>query len=193
MKIQKKMDKQKQAWSLLSPVIILIFVVLAGALIVVSCAGGGNQAGQAAASPSPVPSTNPTMPLPQPTLPLADMTIGSADLTVELAKSQDEQTLGLSWRPSMEENHGMLFIFSQEKIPSFWMHGMQFPLDFLWIRDGKVTQIHANIPTPSSASDPPATVRPDDPVDMVLEVNAGYAQRRGVNVGDPVQVSERKK
>ena len=77
----------------------------------------------------------------------------------------------------------MLFVFPQPAQHSFWMKDMNFPLDFIWIRNSRVTQVSTHVP----ATQPPVTLAPDQPIDQVLEVNAGFIEKYGIKVGDAVQ------
>jgi len=77
----------------------------------------------------------------------------------------------------------MLFIFPKPGRPNFWMKDMNFPLDFIWISGGQVVQLSTNIP----ATQPPVTLTPDQPIDQVLEVNAGFIDKYGIKVGNEVR------
>lgn len=54
-------------------------------------------------------------------------------LTVEVAKTFEQRTIGLMFRKSLEENHGMLFIFEDEVVRKFWMKNTYISLDLLFI------------------------------------------------------------
>ncbi len=89
----------------------------------------------------------------------------------------------------MADDYGMLFIFDSKKVsPSFWMKDTLIPLDIIWIRDNRVEKIDKDVPTP--APDTPDNKLPKytsgRPVDYVLEVNAGFNQKNGIKVGDPL-------
>ena len=95
---------------------------------------------------------------------------------------------GLSGRPRLTNSQGMLFNFGTSTTPGFWMKDMNFDLDFIWIRDGKIIGITPNVPAPAqdkkfdTASLP--TYYPPSAVNQVLEVNAGWAEKNNVTVGD---------
>jgi len=57
----------------------------------------------------------------------------SIKLTVEVAKTFEQRTIGLMFRKSLEENHGMLFIFEDEVVRKFWMKNTYISLDLLFI------------------------------------------------------------
>lgn len=94
---------------------------------------------------------------------------------------------GLSGRPGLGPEEGMLFLFDTVRIQSFWMKDMRFPIDILWIRDGRIVGISPNVPVPRRPSELPQYPSPV-PCDVVLEVRAGAAHRWGLLLGDAVRV-----
>jgi len=110
--------------------------------------------------------------------------IGNAVVFVELAQTSEEQAKGLSGRQTLGANSGMLFIFSSPGNYAFWMPEMNFPLDIIWM-DGarRVIGVTENAP-PLSDKTKPVLYRPPSPAQYVLEVNAGFARRHGIKVGD---------
>lgn len=120
----------------------------------------------------------------------AVVTINNSELEVELAKTNEEWTNGLSNRSSLEENHGMLFISDQLVLPGFWMKDMQFALDIIWIRNGKVIGVAENVPAPKDEEETLETYHPPKAVNMVLEVNAGWSAENEISEGNVVKVVE---
>ena len=114
--------------------------------------------------------------------------VGNAVFTVEIADEPAEQAQGLSGRPSLAADYGMLFIFPTADRYSFWMRNMQFSLDIVWIADGKVVDISRNLPPEGDA--PALMYQPQVPAEMVLEINAGTADAKGIKVGDEVSTEE---
>ena len=91
-------------------------------------------------------------------------------------------------RPSLDNDKGMLFIFSSEASPSFWMQGVLIPLDFVWIDSRlNVVGVTPNVPPHSGPGSPP-TYHPPQPVRYVLEVNAGVADQLGIVPGSLVEL-----
>src|SRR3989344_3256578 len=119
----------------------------------------------------------------QPADKLISIGIGKeATVAAEVADTPDERTRGLSGRESLDNNRSMLFVFEQPTIQTFWMHGMQFPLDIIWIHiDQIISQPRPDMPTSQLS-----TYRAPKPITHVLEVNAGWVERFGVAVGDRV-------
>src|ERR1700686_5416580 len=59
--------------------------------------------------------------------------IAGQDVRVDLALTITEQEKGLGGRSGLKENEGMLFIFPEPGNYGFWMAGMNFPLDMIWL------------------------------------------------------------
>mgnify|MGYP001586068946 CR=1 FL=1 len=115
-----------------------------------------------------------------------NLRVGTHEYSVEIADTVIKQAQGLSGRSSLAENSGMLFVFKNPSMQSFWMVGMQFPLDFVWINEGKVIGVTENVPfTPQTARQSPPS-----PANMVLELSAGSVERDGIKVGDVVELKQ---
>jgi uncharacterized membrane protein (UPF0127 family) len=105
-------------------------------------------------------------------------------LTIELARTSEEQIRGLSGREDLEENHGMLFVYEQNVVPSFWMRGMKFPIDIIWLHNGTIVGIVEQFEPKTF----PETVSPEVGVTEVLEVSAGFAREKGLLLGDKLEI-----
>ncbi|MDO8429644.1 MAG: DUF192 domain-containing protein [Candidatus Daviesbacteria bacterium] len=114
--------------------------------------------------------------------------VGEVMLNIEIADTPNKRSKGLSGRPSLPLDSGMLFIFPEEKKYQFWMKGVEFPLDFIFIKDGKVVDIINNATPPSgNQKDAALTIySPSMPIDSMLEVNGGVVSSSGIKVGDLV-------
>lgn len=87
---------------------------------------------------------------------------------------------GLSGKEALGENEGMLFIFSEPQIPSFWMKDMLFNIDIIWLsEEWQVVDIHEGL-TPESY---PQTVTPSQESMYVLEVPAGFVKKNMIKKG----------
>jgi uncharacterized membrane protein (UPF0127 family) len=103
-------------------------------------------------------------------------------IDIEIADNDYERQLGLMNRRSMEQMQGMLFIFPQQRYQSFWMLNTMFSLDILFINNDKeIVTIHKNT-TPLSEESYPSS----EPAIYVVEVNAGFCDKHGINLGDKV-------
>ncbi len=114
------------------------------------------------------------------------LTVGQASFIVDIARTPSQRALGLSGRLSMNKDQGMLFVFDQPNQRSFWMKDMHFPLDFIWIRGGRVVETSLNVLPPDQTGGEPMVISPSEKVDRVLEVNAGSVSMYGIKVGDIV-------
>ncbi|NBV42245.1 DUF192 domain-containing protein, partial [bacterium] len=75
----------------------------------------------------------------------ADVCFGKTCFQVEVARTEQEQEVGLMYRRSLPKNHGMLFVFNQDKPHSFWMKNTYLALDMIWIdRNYRVVHIVSN-------------------------------------------------
>ena len=130
-------------------------------------------------------------PTPQSTLQEKTITVGSKTIQVQLADTEATREQGLSGVTSLGANNGMLFVFDTNVTAVFWMRGMLIPLDMIWIESGKVIRIDKNIPKPDPNTPDAqlATYSAGQPVDHVLEVNAGFSDANKIKVGDVVNLS----
>ena len=99
--------------------------------------------------------------------------INDIPLSVEAAKSNESITKGLGERDAIGSD-GMLFFMPERNVVNFWMHGMRFPLDFVWIDQNKIVGTISNVQAPV---DPSSFELPsyssEVPVTHVLELPAG--------------------
>ena len=118
------------------------------------------------------------------TVPLAIRTRhGSRRFRVEVARSEEQQALGLMYRRHMGMRHGMIFPMSPPRMASFWMKNTLIPLDLLFIRpDGTISSIAADAAVRSLDH-----IDSTEPVAAVLELNGGAAARNGIRPGDTVR------
>jgi uncharacterized protein len=117
---------------------------------------------------------------------IVDVHVGSASVRAEVAATGSARRQGLSGRASLAEDRGMLFVYPDHVERTYWMKGMRFPIDIVWIDRGRVTGVEPNVPVPVGDNLPLYPSRA--PADRVLEVRAGWAARHGVVRGDRVAV-----
>lgn len=121
---------------------------------------------------------------------LKDLQINNAKLKVEVADTQAKRSKGLGGRPTLASGEGMLFVFQKKDKHPFWMKGLSFPLDFVWIREGKVVDLLYNVqpPAPGQTDETLSIYQSIEEVDKVLEVTAGTVQSLNIKVGDTVKL-----
>jgi uncharacterized membrane protein (UPF0127 family) len=113
--------------------------------------------------------------------PFAWVTVGQVGVKAEVVRSPGKVYLGLGRRQELPEGRGMLFIMPRMEVQNFCMRGMQFPIDIIWITQGKIVGVEKNV-SPKFTG----THCSPEPVNYVLEVPGGFADRHGIKVGDPV-------
>ena len=112
--------------------------------------------------------------------------IGSSVFRLEISQTIRELEQGLSGRDSMPENEGMLFLFNKPSRYGFWMKGMKFPLDIIWLKNGQIVYLAENAP-PMDDSEP-VVYYPKSEADTVIELNAGEAKKLGLRIGNPLSL-----
>ncbi len=120
------------------------------------------------------------------------VTIGTKAIPVEIANTSVSRAQGLSGRANLDQNGGMLFIFDSKGVePGFWMKDMLIPLDLIWIASGKVVKIDKDVqpPTNGTPDNQLQVYYPGQPIDYVLEVNAGFSDSNHIQVGNRVDLS----
>ena len=107
-------------------------------------------------------------------------------IKVEIARSPQSQYQGLSGREALCPACGMLFIFPNKQELEFVMRDMKFPLDIIFIADGRVINIFENLQP--EASQPTNFYKSTGAADQVLELNSGDARRYGINIGTEIKL-----
>lgn len=118
----------------------------------------------------------------------AQAQIGQQVINLEVAQTPRQQAMGLMYRQSLAPDRGMLFAFEPPRPVSFWMKNTKISLDMIFLRQGKVMAIAANVP-PCTAT-PCPVYGPERPVaiDQVIELRGGRAAELGLVVGDRIIV-----
>ncbi|MEM4303478.1 MAG: DUF192 domain-containing protein [Candidatus Caldarchaeum sp.] len=112
----------------------------------------------------------------------------NVEIRVEVADTPEKRALGLSGKDMLPEGWGMLFVFEKPGRYSFWMYGMRFPLDIIWVgEDGRVVYVVENAqPCPVNGVCQP--YEPSEDALYVVEVNAGFLKKYQIGVGSRVVV-----
>lgn len=120
--------------------------------------------------------------------PRVTATVGGVAVEATLAVSSSEQALGLGYRDGLKPGTGMLFVYEEPAPRSFWMKGMRFCLDIIWIEGGEVVGAAESVcPEPAGTPDSDLpSYRSPEPVRYILEVPAGWMAENGVSAGSPV-------
>jgi uncharacterized membrane protein (UPF0127 family) len=109
-----------------------------------------------------------------------------AAVTAELAVTDEERARGLMFRERINSDQGMLFVFAEPGVHSFWMKNTLIPLDMLWLdADRRIIHIEADVPP--CVEDPCPSYGPNRAALYVLELKAGSARDHGLKVSDRVE------
>ena len=104
---------------------------------------------------------------------------GARSFTVEIADDPGERERGLMFREQMDDSHGMLFVFEDQREVGFWMKNTPMPLDLIFIaQDGTIKAVKQGQPFSE------AVISPGVPVRFVLELKAGMAANNDIVDGD---------
>jgi uncharacterized membrane protein (UPF0127 family) len=116
-------------------------------------------------------------------LPTLQVAVKGHDLTIELATTPEARSCGLSLRDNLPANRGMLFVYAEPEILTFWMKNTRMPLSIAFIDTAsRIVSIQKMNPFP-------ITTVYESPVPALyaLEVNQGWFEENGVGVGDAVE------
>jgi uncharacterized protein len=108
--------------------------------------------------------------------------IAQGCIDLEIPKTYDQYVQGLRNRPALGPWRGMWFRFASAKIVAFNMYECE-SLDLVFIRNGKVVEVKENLPPCLKLPCP--QVIPIEPVDEVIELQAGRAAALGIKAGSP--------
>ncbi|MEO0535607.1 MAG: DUF192 domain-containing protein [Cyanobacteria bacterium P01_A01_bin.123] len=117
----------------------------------------------------------------------AQAEIGATVIQLEVANTPQQQALGLMFRSELAADQGMLFPFTTPRPVQFWMKNVFIHLDMVFLRDGLVQAIEADVPP--CVEEPCPTYGPRDVViDQVIELRGGRAAELGLAVGDRIEI-----
>jgi len=113
----------------------------------------------------------------------AEVSIKGTVFKVEVARTVNSRTKGLSGREYLEGDKGMLFVFQESSVYPFTMKKTKITLDIIWILDNEIGYI-ANKAQPGQIS-----INPGVEANYVLEVRGGTAETLRWQIGDSVDIT----
>ena len=116
--------------------------------------------------------------MPQPRLPTVLLQAGLHQVTAEVARTPQQQQIGMMMRTQMAQHEGMLFVFDDVAPRCFWMKNTLLPLSIAFIADDGTIVNVADMQPRSEASHCSA-----QPVRYALEMNQGWFAKRGIQAG----------
>jgi uncharacterized membrane protein (UPF0127 family) len=118
-------------------------------------------------------------------LPSGIVKIKDSTFHVEIAATMYSRQEGLMNRDSLAVDHGMLFVFPDDRVLSFWMKNTKIPLSIAYIDKEGIIQTIKDMQPYSTQS-----VSSEVEVRYALEVVQGSFQERNINVGDRVAIPD---
>lgn len=116
----------------------------------------------------------------------AQARMGNEIVELEVTRTPRQKALGLMYRDSLAANHGMLFSFDPPQLVGFWMKNVKIPLDMVFLREGEIKAIEANVPPCHQLPCP--TYSPAIIIDQVIELRGGRAAELGLQPGEHVTI-----
>lgn len=120
---------------------------------------------------------------PQPMLETIELKIAGVSLTVEVAAHSQHRYKGLSYRTSMPEDHGMLFVYQQEQPLLFTMKETLIPLSIAFISEDLVIN-EILLMKPGATENYPSRY----PSKYAIEVNQGWFKAQGIAAGNKIEL-----
>jgi uncharacterized protein len=111
-----------------------------------------------------------------------------SSVEVEVVATPEDRALGLGGRDYLEENSGMLFVYAEPGLYSFWMKGMRIPIDIIWLHEGRVIDITQSVPAPKEKGLELPTYAPKEEASLILEVNSGWTEQNSLSIGDEYSI-----
>ena len=113
------------------------------------------------------------------------ISVGGSELQLQLALKPAEQQKGLMYRESLDNDHGMLFLFDRPDKRGFWMRNTRIPLDIGYFdSSGQLLEIHKLFPYDETAVNSRSRE-----VLIAVETNRGWYAANGIQVGDRIDMS----
>jgi hypothetical protein len=103
-------------------------------------------------------------------------------LQTEVMANDEDRAMGLMFRPSLPQDHGMLFVFDRVDFHGFWMKNCKFAIDMVWLDEEKKV-VHVAEGVPPCKSDPCPVYQPLRRAAYVVELNSGQARREKAVLG----------
>lgn len=117
------------------------------------------------------------------------ITINDRTFQAVLADEPQEWQRGLS---GQSKQFMMLFVFPDKQSRSFWMKDMRYPIDIVWLADGRVVGVTKDLSNVLPANDVRLpSYLPPQPVNMILEIPVDLRQNLGLNIeaGDTININ----
>jgi uncharacterized membrane protein (UPF0127 family) len=103
----------------------------------------------------------------------------------EIADTPEKHSRGLMFRHKIKDDYGMLFVFSEEDIRSFWMKNTYIALDMIFLNSERQI-VDMFVSVPPCCGDPCPSYTSKFSARYVLEINGGLAKKLKLKIGDKI-------
>jgi len=118
--------------------------------------------------------------------PLLPWTLGGQTVYASMATTDETRALGLSYTSALPKDIVKIFVFATDERWSFWMKGMEYPIDIIWVTaTGAIAHIETNV----SPDTYPNSFTPPTPVRYVIETVPGLFAELGLKGGDNLDMT----
>jgi len=118
--------------------------------------------------------------------PPAEIRVNGVPIRVEVAETRDQRLRGMMYRNRVPDGTGMLFVYGEEQVLSYWMINTRVPLDIAYVdRKGVIRSTHRLEPNDLEGKSS------EIPVVMALEAPAGWFQKHGIVAGSRLELPDR--
>lgn len=118
-----------------------------------------------------------------------NISVGKVKIEAEIAQTSEQHEHGLMFRTSLKKNSGMLFIFPNSEVRSFWMKNTFIPLTIAYFDENKkLLEMIDMQPTKSEMIQNPIVYPSSKPAKYALEMSLGWFQKNNIKVGDILKI-----
>jgi len=108
--------------------------------------------------------------------------IGKRVIRAKVANNFLTRAKGLMFKKDIEDE-GMIFVFRKECFPKFWMFGMRFSIDIIWIDEKKrIVDVTKNV---KPSLNPRKSYKPRKACKYVLETRTNFL--KNIEIGEIVK------
>ncbi len=117
----------------------------------------------------------------------AQLIVNDETIDLEVAKTPEQQQIGLMYRSQIADDRGMLFPFTEPILASFWMKNVDMSIDIIFVNDGVVDSIASSVPP--CREEPCPIYRSQGFINQVIELRAGRAKELNIKKGDTLIIN----
>jgi uncharacterized membrane protein (UPF0127 family) len=102
--------------------------------------------------------------------------VGDVPIRLKIAATEQEKTKGYMFSDGPQEGEGMLFVYPNEEILTFWMKNVTVPLDILFF-DSSMNLVDYKTMLPYNENDDEVFYDSELPAKFALELPHGWIER----------------